>query len=135
MAQQAAAIPVRRSGKSVQVCLIRRKGSRTWGIPKGMVEAGDTHQETALNEAWEEAGLEGRLVGDSLGTYQYDKWDDVLEVKVFLMEVVEEHDEWQEAHLRERRWTSFGEAAVMLDGHPARPLLDIARERVAHRHG
>ena len=59
--QQAAAIAVRRNGDRVQVCLIRRKGSRKWGIPKGQVDPGDTHEETALNEAWEEAGIPAPL--------------------------------------------------------------------------
>ena len=124
--QQAAAIAVRRKGDRVQVCLIRKKGSRKWGIPKGQVDPGDTHEETALNEAWEEAGLRGRLIGDVVGTYEYEKWDETYAVAVYLMEVLEQHDEWDESDFRERRWTSFGEAASLLVNHPVRPLLDRA---------
>ena len=124
--QQAAAIAVRRNGDRVQVCLIRRKGSRKWGIPKGQVDPGDTHEETALNEAWEEAGLRGRLIGDVVGTYEYEKWDTTYAVAVYLMEVLEQHDDWDEADFRERRWASFGEAASLLVKHPVRPLLDRA---------
>ena len=124
--RQAAAIAVRRNGHRVQVCLIRKKGSRKWGIPKGQVDPGDTHEETALNEAWEEAGLSGRLIGDVVGTYEYEKWDETYAVAVYLMEVLEQHDEWDEADVRERRWTSFGEAASLLVNHPVRPLLDRA---------
>jgi 8-oxo-dGTP pyrophosphatase MutT (NUDIX family) len=93
--QQAAAIPVRRKSSALEVCLIRRKGSPSWGIPKGSVDAGDTHEETALKEAWEEAGISGRLIGVSLGTYEYAKWDTTFEVAVYLMEVLKQHPTWQ----------------------------------------
>ena len=125
--QQAAAIPVRKKSSTLEVCLIRRKGSTNWGIPKGSVDPGDTHEETALKEAWEEAGISGRLIGVSLGTYEYDKWDMTLEVVVYLMEVLEQHPTWQEAGFRERRWMSFGEAATLLVTHPARAFLDRAK--------
>jgi 8-oxo-dGTP pyrophosphatase MutT (NUDIX family) len=104
------------------MCLIRR-ASRKWGIPKGFVDPGDTPEQTALNEAWEEAGLRGRLLGDVVGTYEYEKWNMRLRVAVYLMEVLEEHAVWQEAGIRERRWFSRDEATSRLKDHPVRPLL------------
>jgi phosphohistidine phosphatase len=125
--QQAAAIAVRWKHDDLEVCLIRKMGSRHWGVPKGLVDPGDTHEETALKEAWEEAGISGRLIGTSLGTYQYDKWDATFEVTLYLMHVLEQHARWQEAGFRERRWTSFSEAASLLSEHPVHPFLDRAR--------
>jgi 8-oxo-dGTP pyrophosphatase MutT (NUDIX family) len=125
--QQAAAIPIRRSGSDLEICLIRKRVSKAWGIPKGSVDAGDTPATTALKEAWEEAGLRGRLIGEPLGTYRYEKWGDRLEVMVYLMEVLEEYDVWQEVGLRERRWTPFSEGASLLIAHPAHPFLRRAR--------
>jgi 8-oxo-dGTP pyrophosphatase MutT (NUDIX family) len=125
--QQAAAIAVRRSARNYQVCLIRRKGSKSWGIPKGVVDQGDTREETALNEAWEEAGLKGRLIGDAIGTYKYEKWDKTLRVAVYVMEVLDQADTWEEAGFRERRWTSFEKAVSRLTRHPVRPLLERAK--------
>ena len=130
-AQQAAAVAIRPNGGTFEVCLIRRKESGTWGIPKGLVDPGDTHQITALNEAWEEAGLRGRLIGGPLGTYEYEKWNATFAVVVYLMEVLEQAAVWQEAGFRERRWVSFRLAASLLKEHPARPFLDLARERLA----
>ena len=95
-----------------------------WGIPKGTIERGDTPEATALNEAWEEAGLSGRLLGSSIGTYEYRKWGAHLTVAVYIMEVLEENAEWQEAHFRERRWATVDEALSLLEPHPVRPLLD-----------
>lgn len=129
--QQAAAIAVRWKQDDLEVCLIRKMGSRNWGVPKGLVDPGDTHEETALKEAWEEAGISGRLIGMSLGTYQYDKWDATFEVTLYLMEVLEQHARWQEAGFRERRWTSFAKAASLLSQHPVHPFLDRARTLAA----
>jgi 8-oxo-dGTP pyrophosphatase MutT (NUDIX family) len=131
LVHQAAAIAVRRRARSLQVCLIRRKGSKTWGIPKGVVDRGDTREETALNEAWEEAGLKGRLIGDAIGTYKYRKWDRTLRVAVYIMEVLDQADTWDEADFRERRWTSFEKAEARLTRHPVRPLLKRARSLLA----
>ena len=128
--QQAGVIAVRRAGDDIEVCLIRRRESRGWGIPKGMVERGDTHEETALNEAWEEAGLKGRLIGGAIGTYEYEKWDLDLVVAVYVMDVLEQHADWEEAHFRERTWTSLKEAAAMLANHPVLPLLEHVRSRL-----
>ena len=99
--QQAAAIPFRRTGGNVQLCLIRRTDTqKRWGIPKGVIDPGDTPAETAMNEAWEEAGLVGRPIGDTIGSYKYDKWGTTLTVAVFLMEVLDEEDTWDEDDVR-----------------------------------
>ena len=121
--QQAAAIPIRRHGSDLQVCLIKKRFAGSWGIPKGTVDSGHTHASTALNEAWEEAGLRGRLVGDALGTYRYEKYGRPLTVMVFLMEVLEHHKDWIEAGIRERRWVSLEEAGTLLVEHPAHAFL------------
>ena len=129
--QQAAAIPFRRIGDHPQVCLIRRNSSEAWGIPKGLVDPGDTSDETALQETWEEAGLRGRLIGGSIGAYTYEKWGICFTVAVYLLEVLEQEGTWPEAGCRERRWMSVGEAVSLLSGHPVRPLLDCATRVLA----
>jgi 8-oxo-dGTP pyrophosphatase MutT (NUDIX family) len=125
--QQAAAIPIRRRGDGLQVCLIRKRLAGSWGIPKGTVDSGQTHETTALNEAWEEAGIRGRLVGEALGTYEYEKYGRALTVMVFAMEVLEHYKDWAEAGLRERKWASLEEADSLLIEHPAHGFLSRAR--------
>ena len=99
-----------------------------------MVDPGDTHEETALNEAWEEAGLKGRLIGEALGTFEYEKWNHGLVVAVYLMEVTEEYDDYEEAQFRDRTWWSLAEAATKLAKHPVLPLLEDARARLEKVH-
>ena len=128
---QVAVIPVRRSEDGVQVCLIRRNTSTQWGIPKGFIDRGHTHTQAALAEADEEAGLEGRLKGDMIGTYEYTKGLLPLTVAVYVMEVIAERSTWREMRWRERRWYSIEEAGALLRRHHVwalyeriRPMLD-----------
>jgi phosphohistidine phosphatase len=128
--EQAAAIPIRRVGRGLQICVIRRKDASRWGIPKGLVDPGATHEDTALNEAWEEAGIKGRLLGEAIGTYRYRKWGTRLTVAVYVMELVQQAPSWEESAFRERRWVPFAEAGVLLANHPVAPLLDRAHTLV-----
>lgn len=130
MTQQAAVIPFRGAGKKLEVCLIRKKGAKKkWGIPKGFIDRGESTREAALKEALEEAGLKGRLVGEAIGNYEYQKWGATLTVTVYLMEVRSEEDEWDEVDVRERHWTSLTEAAQLLQRHPVCTLIARVKER------
>lgn len=132
--RQAAVIAFRRRSRKVEICLIRRKGTGTWGIPKGFIDPGDTPEEAALNEAYEEAGLSGEVIGNTLGTYDYQKRGTGFTVAVFAMEVLEEQKTWREMTFRERRWSSVADAGERLASHPVRPLLDRAVTQFsAHR--
>jgi 8-oxo-dGTP pyrophosphatase MutT (NUDIX family) len=124
-------IPFRRSGDSVSLCLITAASSQSWGIPKGTIERGDSPQDTALQEAWEEAGLRGRILGDSLGSYEYEKGGVLLTVAVYLMEVEIEAERWEEQELRRRRWIPVRDAPRVLKTHPAWPLVEEVCRRLA----
>jgi 8-oxo-dGTP pyrophosphatase MutT (NUDIX family) len=130
---QAGVIPFRRKRNAVEICLIRNKGSQKWKIPKGFVDPGETVRQAALKEAWEEAGLRGRIVGDALGSYEYEKWNMGLTVAVFLMEVRTEEDEWEESRFRERRWALLDQAFAWLRKHPVKPLLADAAARLGRK--
>jgi ADP-ribose pyrophosphatase YjhB (NUDIX family) len=130
--RQAAVIPVRRTEDGVvQVCLIRRKTSSKWSIPKGYIERGENYAQAALAEADEEAGLDGCIKGDLIGTYEYEKDLLRLTVAVYVMEVTEERTSWREMRWRERRWYSIEEAAELLRRHHVWPLYDRIRPMLA----
>lgn len=84
-----------------------------------------------MQEAWEEAGVRGRILGESLGSYEYEKAGVLLTVAVYLMEVDIEADQWEEQELRRRRWVAAPDAARMLATHPAWSLVEEACKRLA----
>ena len=123
--RQVAVIPVRRTEDgAVEVCLIRRKTSTKWGIPKGYIGPGHTHTRAALAEADEEAGLGGCIKSELIGTYEYKKGLFRLTVAVYVMEVTEERTTWREMRWRDRRWCSIEEAGALLRRHHVWPLYD-----------
>ena len=130
---QAGVIAFRRKRDGIEICLIRNKGQKQWKIPKGFIDPGETPQEAALKEAWEEAGLRGRIVGDSVGSYEYEKWGLDLIVAMYLMEVNGEEDEWEESRFREREWTSVANAVAMLKRHPVQAVLESATAKLERR--
>jgi 8-oxo-dGTP pyrophosphatase MutT (NUDIX family) len=128
--QQAAAIPFRRIDGRLEICLIRRR-TGSWGIPKGRVERGESREEAARRETWEEAGIKGRASGASIGNYEYSRRGAHFVVAVFLLEVLEERGAWHESALRERRWVTVADAAEMLSDHPVRSLFERAAGRLS----
>lgn len=123
--QQASALPFRREGGRVEFCLITSSAGR-WVFPKGAIDPGETTAQTALKEAFEEAGLHGQVVGQPLGWYRVRKHGRGASVLVWLMEVTQSDVLWREADRRKRRWVTESEARQLLS-HPAlRTCLDAA---------
>jgi len=58
MVRAAGGIISRRNERGeVEVLLIHRPGHDDWSLPKGKLEPGETEEECALREVWEETGL------------------------------------------------------------------------------
>ena len=77
-------------------------------------DAGTTPYLAAQKEAFEEAGIYGRIYKPSLGKYSIRKWDGKCRIKVFAMEVTQILDKWPEDILRKRQWYNVEEAAGMV---------------------
>ncbi len=100
--RQAAALPMRGN----RVCVITSSNGKRWIIPKGLIDPGQTAGETALQEAWEEAGLVGTLQPEPIGSYLYEKYGNTYHVIVFVMDVTEVAQDWPERSVRQRSWVS-----------------------------
>jgi phosphohistidine phosphatase len=128
--RQACALPYRWRRGALEFCLVTTSRKRRWGFPKGIIDPGETPRTTALKEAWEEAGLRGRLEGSVLGRYSYRKWGARLEVAVYLMRVLDEADQWEEARLRKRRWFPAERAGGKIARKGQADLFHVAIERL-----
>ena len=114
--QQFAALPWRQA-QGFEILLITSRETRRWVIPKGWPMAGHAAAESAAQEAYEEAGIRGRVATPAIGHYGYTKrvrgsGKKRFRVDVFAMEVTEILDLWPEAHERTRQWLSPQEAAA-----------------------
>lgn len=113
MIPQAGAIPFRIRKGELEVLLITSRSSGNWIVPKGLVDPGYTPAEAARQEAFEEAGVRGRIE-EALGSYSYAKWGDTCEVQIFTLRVEEVLDSWDEEDSRTRRWVPAGKAAELV---------------------
>ena len=117
---QFGALPWRRHNGEVQVCLVTSKRTRRWIVPKGWPQDGATPAEAAEREAWEEAGLVGKIKTVCLGIFSYSKDIDAdltlpCIVALFPLKVQEAAANWPEKRLRARRWVTPEKAAKLVD--------------------
>jgi len=117
--RQAAALPLR--GK--KVCLVTSSNGKRQVIPKGLIEPGHSAAETALLEAWEEAGLLGVLAPEPLGSYLYHKLGRNYHVTVYVLNVTEAAEDWPEKNRRQRAWVDVELALEQLDDPGLRKLV------------
>src|SRR5277367_6814390 len=66
---QVAAVCYRVRSAGIEFLLVRTRGSGRWTFPKGSAEPGLTHAQAAALEAFEEAGVHGRMEEASFASY------------------------------------------------------------------
>lgn len=120
---QSGVVPYRIAGNEVEVLLITSRRRKRWIIPKGIVEPDLSPAESAAKEALEEAGVTGILHPDEIGEYAYEKWGGVCHVKVFLLQVTQVLDSWEESFLRDRRWLSLPDAIELIEERDLQNIL------------
>ncbi len=123
--EQSAVIPFRRTPEGLKILLITSRRGTRWVIPKGLVDPGFTPLESAVKEAWEEAGIRGSVRPDSVGEYRYRKWGGQCRVQVYLMEVERIYQSWPETGFRRREWLSPDEAARRVDEPELKQMIQM----------
>lgn len=128
--QQVAALPIVTGidGKP-QVVLVTSRETGRWVIPKGWTMRGRKDHEAAAVEAFEEAGVTGKVEKRPLGTYEYVKvmpkgQDDIdVRVTVYLLDVDHVLGKWPELKERTRDMVSTIEAAERVDEDGLRQII------------
>lgn len=128
--KQSGVIPYRVSNGKAEVLLISSRTSKKWGIPKGGIAKAMTAADSAVKEAWEEAGVVGGVNSSLLGSYQYRKQGKIYHVEVFLLQVEAEYSDWQEANTRERQWLDVPSAAALVKPVALKRLLKTCLEPI-----
>jgi 8-oxo-dGTP pyrophosphatase MutT (NUDIX family) len=131
---QVAALPVRIGiAGDMEVLLIRSRETRRWIIPKGWPMKGRKDHQAAAKEAFEEAGVIGKVGKHPVGGYTYQKrLNDRVQpcrVMVYRLDVEHELGTWPEKDKRERQWfPAVAAADCISEPRLASMILRLERE-------
>lgn len=128
-ALQVAALCYRARKGQVELLLITSRGTGRWIIPKGWPIDGRDGPGTALQEAWEEAGIKvGRVSSAAIGQFAYGKRLENNAVvpclaEVYALRVDKMSNDFPERKQRRRKWVTPKRAAKMVDEPELKELL------------
>jgi 8-oxo-dGTP pyrophosphatase MutT (NUDIX family) len=132
---QYGALPYREIKSGVQILLVTSRGTRRWIIPKGWPQSGTPPHRAAAQEAFEEAGVVGKVGKKTIGSYWYDKIFESgatvrCKVRVFPLRVTRQFKRWPEKRQRRTQWHSPAQASRRVR---ETYLRQIIRTFVKHR--
>jgi len=104
-------------GQTVFLIITSRRSGR-WIFPKGAPIEGMKPWEVAAHETFEEAGIEGEIESQPIGSYRTVKTSPirrtVVEVAMYPLRMTRQLDEWPEKGNRHRHWVILPEAKRLL---------------------
>lgn len=117
--RQAGAIPYTLIDDQIVFLLITSRRTGRWIFPKGSLAGADTEWEQAAKEAYEEAGVRGRVERQSVGSFLAWKTRGLrrfaIEVEMYPLKVEIQLEKWPEMKARHRHWATLQETKRLLD--------------------
>jgi 8-oxo-dGTP pyrophosphatase MutT (NUDIX family) len=126
--KQIAALCWRKNRGGIEIMLITSRETKRWVIPKGWPMDNLKDYNAARLEAFEEAGVGGRMKRKGVGRFNYDKLHatnaaKALRVDVYALEVKTTLRNWPEKAERKRQWFPAEEAAMLVHEKQLRKLI------------
>lgn len=117
---QVAALPYRKTASGhIEVLLITSRETGRFIIPKGWPMKRLSDPDAAAKEAYEEAGVLGKVEPQSIGTYSYwkrlERTFELLKVDVYTLKVRKQRENWPEKAARMLRGLPTRHAAALID--------------------
>jgi 8-oxo-dGTP pyrophosphatase MutT (NUDIX family) len=135
---QYAALPYRFTPTAAfEILLVTTRRSKRWIIPKGWPIKGLRPAKSAAREAFEEAGVRGKIGAKSIGLFKYNKLLDEqgievsCEVKVFPLLVKRQSDSWPELEQRLVQWVDSAKAVSLIEERQLKKLVAAFAKRIA----
>lgn len=122
---------------ALEILLVTTRRSKRWIIPKGWPIKGLRPAKSAAREAFEEAGVRGKIGTKSVGLFNYDKLLDEegiqfnCEVRVFPLLVKRQSENWPEIEQRLVQWVEPNKAVSMIKEPELKKLIATFAKRVA----
>ncbi|HXV31939.1 MAG TPA: NUDIX hydrolase [Sinorhizobium sp.] len=119
---------IRKKTGAPEILLITSRDTGRWVIPKGWPMQGKRAHEVAEREAYEEAGVKGKVQKAALGYYLYQKRMDhglqiSCKVQVHALEVEDFSKNFPEKGARRLEWVDHQEAARRVDEPSLKELI------------
>ncbi len=108
--KQSGVVPYRIHNGTTEVLLITSRNSQNWVVPKGGIINKMTPHDSAAKEAWEEAGVIGKVDPNKFGSYKYRKNGRIYRVQMYSLPVEAVSHKYPEAGQRIRQWVDINEA-------------------------
>src|SRR5262245_48350183 len=130
--KQVAALPYRIGDSGPEILLITTRTNGKWSIPKGWPMKGRKAHAAAAIEAFEEAGVVGRIGRRRLAKFHHRKEmgrrEIVCAVEIFPLAVKQTFNRWPEKLQRRRQWFSGKQAARRIEHKELRrAIIDFAQ--------
>ncbi|MDP8253515.1 MAG: NUDIX hydrolase [Candidatus Kaelpia aquatica] len=131
----------RRVEDSFQIALVKRlrkNGLTVWCIPKGKVEEGESHRETALREVREETGMNGIIESD-LGNINYWFYDTEDKVKInkkvyfFLMAYKDGDLGDHDSEVEEVRWVGIDDVLDCMSYDSEKDIVEKSKNKLLEK--
>jgi 8-oxo-dGTP pyrophosphatase MutT (NUDIX family) len=136
--QQYAALCYRIKKKQgdVEILVLTSRDTGRWVIPKGWPMEGKQAHTVAAQEAYEEAGVKGKVEKEILGFYEYQKklsngMNVLCKVQVHALEVEELIKNFPEKNSRKLEWVSVEEAASRVNEPELKTLIRSFGKRIS----
>ncbi len=104
---------------TLRVLLVTSRETGRWVIPKGWPMKGRKPHKAAAQEAFEEAGVVGKVAKNPIAAFDYWKRGEtsfrLCRVDVFALAVERLEPQWPEQHERSRCWYDFQTAATLVE--------------------
>ncbi len=103
-----------REGGGVELCLVHRPKYDDWSLPKGKLDKGESFEDAAVREVWEETGLRCRLLQELEPVRYTDAKGRPKVVRYWLMEPLEDTGFAPNDEVDEVRWLEIPAAAALV---------------------
>jgi NTP pyrophosphohydrolases including oxidative damage repair enzymes len=125
---QTAALCTRQGKKGTEVLLVTSLDTKRWIVPKGWPMEGKSLAQAALQEAWEEAGVQGVVDENPVGSYGYQKTVKggipvSCRCSVYRIEVSDTAETYPEKGRRRREWMRQRDAAKAVEEPELKALI------------
>ena len=130
-------VAFRKGAAGIEIALISVGPDKRWQLPKGLVDAGETPEVTAMREVREEAGIETEIL-QRIDTIEYwyvgNKGKQRVRfhkfVHFFLLRYLAGQVQDHDREVNEARWVPIHEAKTILTFKSERQALEKAAELI-----